>query len=335
MELKDASEIDDVDVRLRWAFLGDENDALRKQFFSNQTLAHYTTAENALNILKGEVWLRNTRVMNDVAEVQYGASLIERSLQPGSQTDVEPVLRRIGKTLDTVHPGVADEVFTDFRSKIWNLVHRTHVTCLSVHHPEKEQNGRLSMWRAYTGNYAGVVLVLNPEPFTQLVDNPSFFSVPVSYDTEDELQQKLEGAASALGSSLSFIGAQPRYLISWYFGSLLRRIATASKHHGFREEEEWRVMHTRNVDPSDGLKYDVGTIRGIPQIVAKLSLRPDGPFASQGLTIPNLLRQVIIGPTNYPFVVAEAIQAAMEAAGVENAGSKIRISEIPLRMEPS
>ncbi len=335
MELKDAAELSDLDTRLRWAFFGGENDALRKQFFQNQTLAHYTTAENALNILKGEIWLRNTRVMNDVAEVQYGASIIQRSLQPGSQTDVEPALRRIGKMLDSVHAGIADEVFADFRQKIWNFVNRTHVTCLSVHRPEKEQNGRLSMWRAYTGNYAGVALVLNPEPFTQLVDDPSFFSVPVSYDTEVELQLKLEGVASAMESSMQFIGAQPRALVAWYFSSLLRRIATASKHHGFREEEEWRVMHTRFVDPSDGLSYDIGTIRGIPQIVTKLSLRRDGPFASQGLTVANLLRQVIIGPTNYPYVVAEAMQAAMQAAGVEDAGSKIHISEIPLRMEPS
>lgn len=335
MAFQNAEELGDIDVRLRWAFLGDENDALRKQFFENQTLAHYTTAENALNILKGEVWLRNTRVMNDVAEVQYGASLIERSLQPGKRTDAEPVLRRIGKMLDTVHSGIAEEVFTEFRSRIWNLVHQTHVTCLSVHHPEKEQNGRLSMWRAYTGNYAGVALVLDPEPFTQLISNPSFFSVPVSYNTEEELQTKLEGAATAMENSLAFIGSQPRYLVSWYFGSLLRRIATASKHHGFREEEEWRVMHTRFVDPADGLRYEIGTIRGIPQIVTKLSLRPDGHFANQGLTIPKLLRQVIIGPTNYPFVVAEAIQTVMEAAGVENAEAKIKISEIPLRMEPS
>lgn len=322
-------------IQLRWIFFKDENDILRKQFFSDQTLVHYTTAENALNIFKGEVWLRNTRVMNDVAEIQHGAAFIEKALGRNASATAEPVLRRLGNILDRAHPGIADQVFQDFQSKLWNLIHRTHVTCLSVHHPETEKNGRLSMWRAYTGNYAGVALVLNPEPFTQLVEDPSFFSVPVTYDTESELQQKLHRIGSDAEKGLRFLASQPRELVGWYFGSLLRKIATASKHHGFREEEEWRVMHTRSVDPQDGLKYELAAIRGIPQIVTKLSLQPNGPFAAQGLTIPNLLRQVIIGPTNFPFVVAEAIQSAMEMAGVENAASKIHISQIPLRMEPS
>ncbi|WP_392711289.1 DUF2971 domain-containing protein [Rhizobium ruizarguesonis] len=321
--------------RLDLTFFGDETDGLRKQFFTDQTLVHYTTAENALNILKGEVWLRNTRVMNDVAEVQYGASLIERAIGSGSSSEVEPALLRLGNLLDRAHPGLSDEVYANFRRNLGNLVHRTYVTCLSVHHPKKEENGRLSMWRAYTGNYAGVALVLNPEPFTQMVEDPSFFSVPVSYATEHELQQKLIKASADVEQSLSLVAEQPRYLIAWYFGTLLRKIATASKHHGFREEEEWRVMHTRYVDPSDGLRYEIATVRGIPQLITKLSIGADGPFADKGITIPNLVRQVIIGPTNYPYVVAEAVQAAMETAGIVDAASKIHISQIPLRMEPS
>jgi len=333
METESITDLPGVDPRLRWLFLGAENDALRKQFFEDQTLAHYTTAENAINILKGEVWLRNTRVMNDVAEIQHGASLIQRALEPNAEISAEPALKRIGAIIDIAHPGLSQEVFNDFGSKLWNMVHRTHVTCLSVHRTETEQNGRLSMWRAYTGSYAGVALILNPEPFTQLVEDPSFFSVPVSYDTEQELEKKLKDAAEAMEQNINFIASQPRYLIGWHLGSLLRRIATASKHHGFREEEEWRVMHTRGVDPPDGLRYEVGTVRGIPQIVTKLDLKSDGYFADRGLTIPNLLRQVIVGPTNFPFVVADAVQKAMEDAGVPDAASKIQISRIPLRME--
>ena len=141
-------------------------------------------------------------------------------------------------------------------------------------------------------------------------------------------------AAEALESASGFIASQDRFTVGWYFNYLLRKLATASKHHGFKEEEEWRVMHTRNLDPTTGLEFEVKSVRGIPQMVAKLSLHPNGPNSAQGLTVANILRQVIIGPTNFPFVVAEAIQIAMEAAGVKNAASKIKISRIPLRMEP-
>lgn len=317
--------------RLRWIFHPDENDRLRKQFFSDQKLIHYTTAENAINILKGEVWLRNTRVMNDTAEIHHGFSLIQKSIAAPTDTSIEPALKAIASGLDAAHPGLSEKVFADFGKRAWFFINRTYVTCLSVHHAE-EVNGRLSMWRAYTGNFAGVALIVNPEPFTQLVENPSFFSTPVNYDTEEELRGKLLRVAASISSDLQFIRSQPSWLIAWYFGSLLRKIATASKHHGFREEEEWRVMHTDSVDPVDGLRQEVATIRGIPQLVTKLSLKPDGPFASQGLTIPNLLHKVIIGPTNYPFVVADAVQKAMQDAGVSDAQSKIQISQIPLRM---
>lgn len=327
--------MEDPQYRLNWIFFGDETDAQRRQFFENQTLAHYTTAENALNLLKGEVWLRNTRVMNDVAEIEHGVNLIKNAIEPGGSTDFESALRRLAKLIDDSHPDLSAEVFDEFNQSLPHLVHRTYVTCLSVHHPATEQNGRLSMWRAYTGSYAGVALILNPEPFSQMIEDPSFFSVPVSYSTEDELEEKMLKAADQVADSTDLIKLTPRWMIKWYFGSLLRKIATASKHQGFREEEEWRVMHTRFVDPSDGLKYETATIRGIPQIVTKLRLTKDGPFANRGMTIPNLVQQVIIGPTNYPFVVAEAIEAAMTEAGIKDARSKITISEIPLRMESS
>lgn len=331
--LDNTSYFDDIHVRLRWAFLGDEMDALRKQFFSSQTLAHYTTAENAVRILKGEVWLRNTRVMNDVAEIEHGVSMVKRALAATSSDVADPILKQIGGLLDKAHPGVSQQVVDDFHSKLWNFVNRTYVTCLSVHDHERDHNGRLSMWRAYTGNYAGVALILNPEPFTQLVEDPSFFSVPVSYHTEIELIEAMKRAASALESDLHFISQQPRDIVAWYFASMLRKVATASKHHGFMEEQEWRVMHTRGVDPDDGLEFGVESVRGIPQNVAKISLRPNGPYSTQGLTIPNLLERVIIGPTNFPYVVADALQSAMEAAEIPNAASKIHISCIPLRME--
>jgi hypothetical protein len=39
----------------------------------NGRFAHYTSAENALNIINGrEIWLRNTVLMSDYSEVMHG-----------------------------------------------------------------------------------------------------------------------------------------------------------------------------------------------------------------------------------------------------------------------
>lgn len=90
---------------------------------------------------------------------------------------------------------------------------------------------------------------------------------------------------------------------------------------------------TTGVDPGIGLRKEVGSVRGVPQIATKLPIDRHGPFQSQGVTIPNLVERVIVGPTNYPYIVADALSMAMKLAGIENADDKIRISKIPMRME--
>lgn len=43
----------------------------------NLKLAHYTSAENALNIINGEtMWLRNAGVMNDHSEIEHGRGIL-------------------------------------------------------------------------------------------------------------------------------------------------------------------------------------------------------------------------------------------------------------------
>jgi hypothetical protein len=50
-----------------------------------------------------------------------------------------------------------------------------------------------------------------------------------------------------------------------------------------------------------------------------------------GVGIPQLVERIIIGPSEYPFPMYQAFKAVLEEAGVENAGSRVIISGIPLR----
>jgi len=52
-------------------------------------LAHYTTAETAMKIIRGRsLWLRNAAVMNDFSEIEYGKSVMLPVLQSVSATDI-------------------------------------------------------------------------------------------------------------------------------------------------------------------------------------------------------------------------------------------------------
>ena len=51
----------------------------RKLESGESQLVHYTTSENAVNIIRSKTfWLRNVRCMNDFSEVQHGIGLLAK-----------------------------------------------------------------------------------------------------------------------------------------------------------------------------------------------------------------------------------------------------------------
>lgn len=66
------------DNRLASIFLPRYWERVERLKFSGNKLAHYTSAATALSILKNhEIWMRNTRCMNDFLEVKYGINLFK------------------------------------------------------------------------------------------------------------------------------------------------------------------------------------------------------------------------------------------------------------------
>jgi hypothetical protein len=72
-------------------------------------------------------------------------------------------------------------------------------------------------------------------------------------------------------------------------------------------------------------------VNGIPQIVYKIPLENNSGAGIVGLSLTELLDRVIIGPTQFPWVTYEAFVAALDAAGVKDAGSRVFVSSIPIR----
>jgi hypothetical protein len=103
------------------------------------------------------------------------------------------------------------------------------------------------------------------------------------------------------------------------------------KHEGFSEEREWRVIHAPNRMPSDNLESSIETIAGVPQRIYKIPLRSDPSAGLTGLDLDQLIDRIIIGPTQFPWVMFEAFSSALTDAGVKNSASRIAISQIPVR----
>ena len=116
----------------------------------------------------------------------------------------------------------------------------------------------------------------------------------------------------------------------WFFNVLLFA-STCSKHRGFGEEREWRVIHVPKQHPSDVLEQSVEVIRGVPQTVYKIPLRNIPEEGLVGVEIQEILHHIIIGPSSYPLPLHDAFVSVLEQAGVEDAASKVITSDIPLR----
>lgn len=318
--------------KLRDIFFPHEAKRRDDLFRHNRRLIHYTSAAAAISIIRnGAVWMRNVRCMNDFMEVEHGFQLMQRSFAPPVDTESEKGLRAVTSALDTIFPDLSQECVNLFDGWLFQLRNKTYVTCLSEHDQSESDYGRLSMWRAYTANQVGVGLVINPLPLYGLSDTFGAFSSPVHYFGDAEIRDAFLEISSNITANKEFLQSKGREEIRGLFFMLLRATTMCTKHPGFIEEKEWRIMHTEGLDEPGALQLDVECINGIPQPVYKIPLADHPESGMTGIAIPDLLEHVIIGPTQFPIPVWDAFVIELKKAGVKDADKKVSYSNIPLR----
>jgi hypothetical protein len=282
--------------------------------------AHYTRAESALKILREKrFWMRKANCMTDFLEVEHGINCIVNTYNKTSSG------ARFTKTLNEIFEGINSRIEPLFNTWIPSLKRDTYIACFSVHKPEDDAFGRLSMWRAYTAN-AGVALILRFSPSTTLADVLKVYTSPVAYLTDQEVPAKFDEITDNILQHRSFIEAQGSATIERWVFNMLRFAAVSIKHPSFREEAEWRLLYSPSLDKSQYLKKSGEAINGVPQPVFSIPLSgvPELDFAS-------MLDRIIVGPTQYPLAVMEAFNGALEEFGLQDAAQKIFYSNIPLR----
>jgi hypothetical protein len=95
---------------------------------------------------------------------------------------------------------------------------------------------------------------------------------------------------------------------------------------------EWRVVYTHELNTSTRLVRDVKVIDGTPQPIFKIPLKNVPEVGLTGVTLPELLERIIIGPTQNTQVIRDAFVELLTQSGVPDAGKKVFLSEIPLRL---
>ncbi|PCJ71832.1 MAG: hypothetical protein COA62_04515 [Rhodobiaceae bacterium] len=286
---------------------------------------HYSSAEAAMNILENrEIWMRKPSLMNDFTEFKYGRELL---LNVYGHHDVGKKFRSL---LNRMFPGFCDEL--EKKINVWLPWFRneTYILCMSEHLPEEDEIGRLSMWRAYGGE-TGVAIVMKNTPFVQVTDKLAAYSSPISYVNKDGFLNAFKVMVDAMEVNFDFVKSLSRGVVMNHIFEMMRTKILCTKHPGFHEEREWRIYYSPPYQMSETIIPDLKIIGGVPQTIQKIPLKNDPEAGLYGADIPNLLDQLIIGPTEYSEAIFEAFAKVLMNAGVKNPSSMISVSDIPLR----
>lgn len=314
-------ELDSVTFKFNQIFCPGFLEANTQVVQENRRFAYYTSADTAMKVIRNrELWFRNAAVMNDFSEIAYGLNLI-RMVFKGPQGNR---FREAVSDISTEVMGRVMQKLTEW-SADWEL--ETYIACVSLHDETEDMNGRLSMWRAY----GDVALIVNNVPMTSVTDTLGVFSVPVFYLDEDGMNQKMSEIVDKIVENKEYLGGLGAKLLVEYIHKMLFYIAIATKHPGFAEEKEWRLFFRPNEKTSPGMQCKTVVLGGVPQNIWALRLADEPENGLYGASIPSFLDRLIIGPTEHPYVSAQAFRHVLKDAGVENADGKVCVSDIPLR----
>lgn len=287
-------------------------------------VAYYTTAETAFHLLKNrEFWLRNTVTMNDYSEVEHGFECLKAAYESESG-------KHFRNSLDGIFPDLTKTAVDRFDSWLPTIRQDTYIACFSEHLPSEDKNGRLSMWRAYGGR-AGVALVLTPDVLFAENDGIGVFASPVAYWTQEQVEAELLRIRDRVASSAEYVRSLGRATVETIVFNMFRFAVLCTKHPGFAEEREWRVIASPTMYKSPLLVASVEVVKGIPQTIQKVGLREYPEIGLNALKPDLLIDRIIIGPSDSPLVIWKALNQLLGDCGMENPGSKISVSEIPLR----
>jgi hypothetical protein len=291
-------------------------------------LAHYTSIDVLEKIMKtGELWFSNPLFMNDLEEVRFG-------VQQGARLFWQNQL-----VVDACGSPNRSQILAHAFSHYYNQFDQEHafdtyVFCLSQHEPTNT-DGRLSMWRGYGGQGNGAALVFNTNFVTESKETSPLILTRVYYASAEKriewLNTKLTRWCEIFKNAS--IPDNQLHVAAYALFYTIKFFALKSKHDGFKEECEWRIIympeHDRHGTFSGKIRqhYLIGK-RGVePKLVFKIEpLYPD-----QTWTFFDILDRIILGPSLSSWLARRSVERMLEAVNKPEFRQKVSASQIPLR----
>ena len=299
-----------------------------KANFENFRFSYYTSASTGIKILKkSQVWLRNAALMNDFSEVHHGQSCLQEAWDNSRSAG------QLKALLTLMHPSAVDDFVRDFNFDQPSRTKNSFLLCISEHggvSQDEDLYGRLSMWRAYGGK-TNVAFVFKPKIFLGDSDAFGIYTSPVLYADKPLFAERFEAFVEGLLRNREFLLSIHWNVIKSYLHLAMRASVLSTKHPGFSEEKEWRLIYSPDTDQKRRVSAEIVDIEGIPQTIYKVPLKDFPEDGLVGATIPDLLDRIIVGPTEHPFEVKQAFVEQLKSINVPDADERVIVSGIPLK----
>lgn len=314
-------------------------DALRAQLYA-QTLkadeqfpnvkpliAHYCSTATLEAILKHEqIWFSNPLLMNDLEELRWGmGTSLDRCRRHTALANVFGSSQRgeaFRSLLERVFDGFAREGAFDI-----------YIACFAQHQPS-DRDGLLSMWRGYGANGNGACIVFDTGKLNEVPESPLIIA-KVEYADRDTRIRWIDQIIDAFCKLVAQgqWGDEDWKLAAWVLFERLLVFSLYTKHHGFHEEQEWRLTYLKHRDSNglltDMLGYHIGQ-RGVePKL--KFKIGPLKGATDTSVSIDALVHSIILGPTASADIHRLSVMRMLNNIGREALIPKLVASSIPFR----
>jgi hypothetical protein len=300
-----------------------------EELFSSERplLAHYTSIDVMQKILEHEeVWFSNPLFMNDWEEMRFG--MIEGTRLVTEQAN----LLVAGETSERAT--AIERHYNILQSKYQNEgAFDTYIFCLSQHRPE-DNDGLLSMWRGYGGQGRGAAIVFDANQLTLIPTSPLLIA-KISYASTPGRLADMSAliAQWARITREANLPMEQLHFASWHAYSMVLNFALTTKHVGFGEEQEWRVIYTADRDVAGLLRHCLGhqiTSNGVePKLKYRIGHIAD--VTAPDFALEKLVGRIILGPSLSSPLAFKSVTRMFENMNKPGYIPKLRASSIPFR----
>ncbi|BBM03963.1 DUF2971 domain-containing protein [Microbulbifer sp. GL-2] len=292
-------------------------------------LAHYTSIDTLEKILKkNELWLSNPLYMNDYTELSFGMGqgyrLFTQSKELHQAFEVQSQYDHLLASFQRLFIRYTED-----------HVFNTYLTCFSEHCVD-DNDGRLSMWRGYGDSGKGAALVIDSAKINFHESSPLIVS-RVEYQTTHDrinwLEKKISAIADWIKNRVEPLSNNELEKIAYIWLERLKIFSLLTKHSGFNEEREWRIIYMSDRDPEEKLSKMLSYIINGNGIEPKLKLNPEPLYEVIGdnRLIANLTDRIIIGPSISTKFTAKSICRMLQHLNHDQLVEKVKPSTIPYR----